>query len=117
RRRSPRRSTADSARHRDRCAVVTDPPSDWTYLKTESRYCRLRRVETRGENGQKRLAESPLRFFFEFFFFRRTESRRGAQRFAIIEQRQVAHVQRERAGRRLLVDDHRHRAAFDSVTK
>ena len=36
-----------------------------------------------------------LVLFFELFFFRRTEAGRRAQRLTIIEQRQVADVQRE----------------------
>src|SRR2546430_8649950 len=42
--------------------------------------------------------------FFELFFLGRSESRRCAQRFAVIVERQIAHVQRDGAGRRLLVD-------------
>ena len=66
--------------------------------------------------------DSPLRtndlsFFFELFFFARTEPGRRTQRLAVIEQRQIAHVQRQRARRRLLVDDDRHRAALDAFAE
>src|SRR2546430_7274701 len=46
----------------------------------------------------------PISLFFELFFLGRSESRRCAQRFAVIVERQIAHVQRDGAGRRLLVD-------------
>ena len=36
----------------------------------------------------------PLVFFLVLFFFGRAQTRRRAQRFAIVEDRQIAHVQR-----------------------
>ena len=58
-----------------------------------------------------------LAFFFELFFFGWAEPRRRAECLAVVEQRQIAHVQRERAGRRLLIDDDRDRAAFHAVAE
>ena len=56
-------------------------------------------------------------FFFVLFFLRGAKTRRGAERFTIVEQRQIAYVQRQRAGRRLLLDDDRDRTAFDTVAE
>src|ERR1043166_4111621 len=58
-----------------------------------------------------------LRFFFEFFFFGGTQAGRWAERLAVIKQRQVSHVERERASRRFFVDDHGHRTALDAVAE
>ena len=38
-----------------------------------------------------------LALFLELFFFRRAEARGRTQRFAVVEQRQIAHVKRQRA--------------------
>ena len=46
-----------------------------------------------------------------------SEPRRGTQRFTVVEQRQVANVQRQRAGRRLLVDDDGHWTAFHALAE
>ena len=53
-----------------------------------------------------------LSLFFELFFFARSKPRRRTQRLAVIEQRQIAHVQGERTRRRFLIDHDCHRAAF-----
>ena len=55
--------------------------------------------------------------FFEFFFFGRTETRRRTQRFAVIEDRQIADVKRKRARWRLLVDDDSDRTTLDAFAK
>ena len=58
-----------------------------------------------------------LAFFFELFFFRRAETRRWTQRFPVIEQGQIAHVQRKRAGWRFLVNDDGDGTAFDALSE
>jgi hypothetical protein len=58
-----------------------------------------------------------LTFLFVLFFFGRAQTRRRAQRLAVVEQRQIAHVERQHAPRRLLVDDDGDRAAFDAFTE
>jgi len=58
-----------------------------------------------------------LAFFLELFFFTRTEPGGWAQRFAIIEDGQIAHVQRKSTRRRFLIDDDRDRAALDAFAK
>ena len=67
------------------------------------------RETRRKEAGAVR--ERPLRFLV-LFFVRRQEPRRRTKRLAIVEQRQVAHVQCERAPGTFLVDYDRHRTAF-----
>src|SRR5678816_327692 len=59
----------------------------------------------------------PLALFLEFLFLGGSKPGRWPQGFAIIVERQIAHVKRQRAGRRLLVDDHRDRTAFDAVAE
>src|SRR5450830_778488 len=56
-----------------------------------------------------------LSLFLVLFFCGRVEPGRRTQRLAVIEERQIAHVQRERAARRLLVHDHSDRTAFDAL--
>src|SRR5439155_5085215 len=51
------------------------------------------------------------------FLFAGTEPGRRTQRFAMVEQRQIAHVQRQRARRRFLVDHDRDRAALDAFAE
>ena len=58
-----------------------------------------------------------LAFFLELFFFTRSEPGGWAQRFAIIEDGQIAHVQRKSTRRRFLIDDDRDRAALDAFAK
>src|SRR5436309_13300511 len=58
-----------------------------------------------------------LAFLFELFVFRRAETRRRTQRFPVVEQRQIAHVQRKRAGWRLLVNDDGDGTAFDALSE
>ena len=58
-----------------------------------------------------------LAFFFVLFFFGRAQAGRRAERFAVVEQRQIAHVQRQHAARRLLVDDDGDRTAFDAFAE
>ena len=55
--------------------------------------------------------------FLELFLFARAKAGRGAQRLAVVVQRQAAHVQRQRAHGRLLVHDDRDRTAFDTVAE
>src|SRR5687768_13773656 len=55
--------------------------------------------------------------FFVVFFDRRERTRRRAERFAIVEQGQIAHVQRQRAARALFVDDHGDGAAFHAFAE
>src|SRR5262249_18176913 len=62
-------------------------------------------------------AAAGLAFFFELFLFRRHEPRRRTQRFAVVEKRQIAHVERQRAGRRLLVDDDGDRTALHALAE
>ena len=73
------------------------------------------RATTRSRRGGCRRDASA--FFFVLFFFGRAETGGRAECFAVVVERQVAHVERQRAGRRLLVDDHGHRAAFDAFTE
>jgi hypothetical protein len=56
-------------------------------------------------------------FFLEFFFERRADACGRAERFAVVVERKAGDVERERTGRRLLVDDDGHGTAFDAVTK
>ena len=58
-----------------------------------------------------------LAFFFEFFFFRRSQSRRRTECLAVVVERQVPHVERKRARRRLLINDDGHWTALDAFTK
>ena len=67
--------------------------------------------------GSIRAAESRLAFFLEFFFFARPEPGGWTQGFAIIEERQIAHVQRKSARRRFLIDDDGNRAALDAFAE
>ena len=46
-----------------------------------------------------------LAFFFELAIDHRAEPRRGTERFAIVVERQIRHVQRIDAARRVHVDD------------
>src|SRR3954469_15267596 len=62
-------------------------------------------------------APSRSAFLFVFLFFGRAEAGRGTECFAIVVKRKVAHVQREHAAGRLLVDDHCHRAAFHALAE
>src|SRR5499427_1117339 len=74
--------------------------------------------KTNGTRERRRAMALPgLAFFFEFFLFRRHEPRRRTQRFAVVEERQIPHVERQRAGRRLLVDDDGDRTAFDTLAE
>src|SRR4029079_3500339 len=82
----------------------------WSAKVTEMSLQRRRRIG--------RGAEAPaLALFLELFFFRRAEAGRRAKRFAVIVERQIAHVKRQRAGRRFLVDDDGDRTAFDAVAE
>ena len=56
-------------------------------------------------------------FFFELFLFRRTETRRRAQRFAIVVKRQARDVARIHAARGLRLEHHEHRTAGQALTK
>src|SRR5438067_2532948 len=56
-------------------------------------------------------------FLFELFFFGRAEPRRRTQRFAVIEQREIAHVQRQRAAGRFLVHDDGDGTPLDAFPK
>src|SRR3954453_1324520 len=58
-----------------------------------------------------------LTLFLELFFFRRAEARGRTERFAVVEQRQIAHVKRQRARGGLLVDDDGDGTAFDAVAE
>src|SRR5436190_16572217 len=58
-----------------------------------------------------------LALFLELFFFRRAEARGRTERFAVVEQRQIAHVKRQRARGGLLVDDHGDGTAFDALAE
>ena len=49
--------------------------------------------------------EPPLLRFFVFGLFGGQQPRRRAEGFAMVEERQIAHVQRQRAARPLLVDN------------
>src|SRR6476660_2401824 len=56
-------------------------------------------------------------FLFVLFFLRRAETRRWTECLTTIEQRKIAYVQRQRARRRLLIDDDRHRTTFNAFAK
>ena len=56
-------------------------------------------------------------FFFEFFFFGKAQARRWTQRFAVVEEREVADVKSKRARRRLLVDDDGDGTALDALAE
>src|SRR6185436_19671320 len=58
-----------------------------------------------------------LAFFLELFFFGWAEAGGGAQRFTVVVQRKVTHVQRERARGRLRVYDDGDRTAFNALTE
>ena len=58
-----------------------------------------------------------LTFLFVLFFLWRAEPRRGSKRLAVVEEREIAHVERLRAGRRLLVDNDGDRTALDAFAK
>src|SRR5690348_5656826 len=60
---------------------------------------------------------APSAFLFVFLVDRRAEARGRAQRFAVVEHGQVAHVQRQPARRRLLLDHHGDRAAFHALAE
>jgi hypothetical protein len=51
---------------------------------------------------------------FEILFDRRQQPRRGTQRLAMIEQRQIAHVNRQWAAGTFLIHHHRDGAALDT---
>src|SRR5688500_2810699 len=55
--------------------------------------------------------------FFVFFFFGGTEAGGGPQRLARVEQRQAGQVKGRRALRRLVRDNHNHKAAFDALAE
>jgi hypothetical protein len=55
--------------------------------------------------------------FFVIFFERRERAGWLAEGFAMIEERQIPHVERHRTGRRLRFDDDRDRTAFDAVAE
>ena len=55
--------------------------------------------------------------FFVLFFFGRAEPGRRAKRFAVVEYRQVAHVKRQRARGRFLIDDDGDRAPLDALAE
>src|SRR5262249_59830238 len=51
------------------------------------------------------------------FFVRRQEARGWAERFAVVEERQITHVERQRAAWSLLVDHDRDRAALHAFAE
>jgi hypothetical protein len=55
--------------------------------------------------------------FFVFRFFRRQEARRRTQRFSMIEQREIANVERQGAARTLFVDDDGDGTSFHAFAK
>ena len=61
--------------------------------------------------------EPPLLRFFVFGLFGGQQPRRRAERFAVVEERKIAHVQRQRAARALLVDDDGYGASFDAFAE
>ena len=61
--------------------------------------------------------EPPLLRFFVFGLFGGKQPGRRAKRFAVIEERKIAHVQRQRAAGALLVDDDGYRASFDAFAE
>ena len=71
----------------------------------------------RRTRGVRLQADFALAFFLELFFFTRPEPGGWAQRFAIIEDGQIAHVQRKSTRRRFLIDDDRNRAALDAFAE
>ena len=73
---------------------ITSALRSWIAPRERGTMPVLDEPEYRGRRARPRLA-----FFFEFFLFGRAESRRRAQRFAVVVNRQVAHVERDRAGR------------------
>src|SRR5580765_1694522 len=58
-----------------------------------------------------------LSFFLELFFFARSEPRRRTQRLAVVEDRQIAHVQGKSTRRRFLIDDDRHGTALHAIAE
>src|SRR5687768_7647564 len=58
-----------------------------------------------------------LALFLELLFLGGAKTRRRTQRFAVVVERQVAHVERQRARRRLRVDDHRDRTSLDALAE
>ena len=60
--------------------------------------------------------EPPLRFFVFGLFGGQQPSRR-TERFAVVEDWKIAHVERQRAARALLVDDDGYRTSFDAFAK
>jgi hypothetical protein len=54
---------------------------------------------------------------FVFGFFRREQARGGTERLAMIEQREIAHVQSQRTAGTFFVDHHRDGTAFDAFAK
>src|SRR5262245_24602413 len=58
-----------------------------------------------------------LAFFLELFFFGGTEARGRPKRFAIVVEREIAHVEERAASWRLLVDHDGDGASFDAVAK
>ena len=52
---------------------------------------------------------------FVLFFVAGNEARRGTKRFAVVEYRKIANVEREGASGALLIDNDRHRAALDAI--
>ena len=71
----------------------------------------------REAEGRAASREQEALGLFVLFFVRRQRPRRRAQRLAVVEERQIADVERQRAPRRLLVDHDRDRAAFDAVAE
>jgi len=56
-------------------------------------------------------------FFLEFLFFGGTEPGGRLERIAVVVERKIANVQRQRAGGALFVHDHRHGAPLDTLAK
>ena len=54
---------------------------------------------------------------FVVLFNRGQQPRRRPQRLAVIEQRKIAHVERQWAAGTLLIDDYGYRAALDTFTE
>ena len=54
---------------------------------------------------------------FVILFNRRQQPRRGPQRLAMIEERKIANVERQRAAGTFLIEHYGDRAAFDAFTE
>src|SRR5580704_13791102 len=76
-----------------------------------------RRKETVADDEMAKNAVGWSAFFFELFFLGRSKPGGRAERFTVIENRQIAHVQRQDTSRRLLIHDNRHGTALDAVAK